>query len=114
MKPMEARRAALYAHVAAKAAEVACDLGLDESQAEHLGAAVADGLAEDFSGELITFPKDSHYKLSLREQAILEAQRRGTPLYKLASDYDMTESGLRRLLKRAIARDRAHRQQPLF
>lgn len=114
MKPMEARRAALYAHAAAKAAEVARGLGLDESSCEHIGAAVADGLAEDFGGEVLSFPKDSAYKLSIRERTILEAHRCGTPLRKLMKDYDMTERGLRKLLKRAITRDRDLLQQPLF
>lgn len=114
MKSMEARRAALYAHVAARAADEALSLGLDADKAEHIGAAIADALAEDFGGEVLSFPKDAAYKLSQRERAILEAHRHGATYTELMREYDMTERGIRKLLKRALQRDRNLNQRSLF
>lgn len=114
MKPMEARRAALYTHAAAKAAEVARGLGLNDSLAEHVGAAVADGLAEDFGGEVLSFPKDASYKLSIREREILERHRKGATFHELKTDYGMTERGMRKLIARALVRDHHLNQQDLF
>lgn len=114
MKPMEARRASLYAHVAAKAAETARTLGVDEAGAEHLGAAVADALAEDFGGEVLSFPKDAAFKLSIREREILEKHRAGATFQELRIEYRMTERGIRKLLARAVVRDRHLNQQELF
>lgn len=114
MKTMEARRAELLAHVAARAADTATDFGLSEDQADQVGAAIADALADDFGGQVLSFPKDSAYRLSIRDRAILEAHRNGASLLTLMRDYKITERGLRRLLKRAESRDRDLRQQQLF
>lgn len=114
MKPMEARRSALYAHMAAVAAAAARELGLDPSTAEHIGAAVTDAIAEDVGGEVLSFPKDAAYRLSIREREILEAHRNGATLSKLSHDYKMTERGLRKLIARAIVRDRHLNQLALF
>jgi Mor family transcriptional regulator len=114
MKSMEIRRNELLADVASRAEELCRDLGLPPDQAEQVGAAIADTLADDFGGQVISFPKDHAFRLSKRDQAILEAHRAGASLVKLMRDYCMTERGLRRLLQRAEARDRSLRQPGLF
>jgi len=114
MKPMEARRAELLEHVAARAAATAVDLGLASDLADQVGAAVADALADDFGGQVLSFPKDCAYRLSQRDRAILEAHRRGASLAELAHQYKITDRGLRMLLRRAESRDRDLRQQQLF
>jgi Mor family transcriptional regulator len=105
MKPMEVRRNELLADAAAHAADAARSFGVPESTAEHIGAAVADVLAENWGGQNLSFPKDAAYKLCQREREILSAYREGVPVAKLALDYQMTMRGLRKLLHRAYARD---------
>jgi Mor family transcriptional regulator len=114
MKPMQARRAALYAHAADKARETAMSLGIAENLAEHIGAAIADGLAEDFGGEVLSFPKDSAYMLSQREREILDAREKGTSLIELMRTYKMTERGLRKLITRATTRRAESTEQLLI
>lgn len=105
MKPTEARRNELLADAAAHAANVARDFDLPESLAEHIGAAVADVLAEKWGGQIVSFPKDAAYKMCQREREILSAHREGVPLATLARDNRITMRGLRKLLRRACARD---------
>jgi Mor family transcriptional regulator len=114
MKPMEARRSELLASVASTAAELALELGLPQEQAEQLGAAVADGLADSWGGQTLYFPIDAAYQLSPRDREILEAHRHGTSVAKLARDHSMSEQGIRKLLRRASLRDRALNQIELF
>lgn len=114
MKPMEARRAALYTHLTGIVQATAADLGLDPATAEHVAAAVMDAIAEDVGGEVLSFPKDAAYKLSFREREILERHRRGATLRELSHDYNMTTRGLRKLIARAIVRDRNLNQLTLF
>ncbi len=71
-----------------------------------MGAAIADVLADEFGGQIIPFPKDYAFRLSRRDREILQAHRDGATLVQLMRDYNMTDSGLRRLLRRAESRDR--------
>lgn len=114
MKPMERRRSELLADAAAQAAAAARDFNIPDDVAEQIGATIADALADNWGGQVITFPKDYAYKLSQRDRTILELHRTGTPLGQLARDFSMTERGLRKLLRRAESRDRDLRQQQLF
>ncbi|ASE52181.1 MAG: hypothetical protein LBV10_09395 [Stenotrophomonas sp.] len=111
---MEARRSELLADAAAQAADVARELGLDQDRADQVGAAVADRLAENWSGQVLSFPKNHAFKLSQREREILAAHRDGASYAELARKYDMTERGIRKLLRRAELRDRDLRQMGLF
>lgn len=108
---MEDRRAELLAHVAQRAAEIVRDLGIDDAHADHIGAAIADMVAEDCGGQVISFPKDAAYRLSQREQDILRARRSGASYVDLMRSYRMTERGLRKLIKRAQGRYMAARPQ---
>ncbi len=108
---MEDRRTELLAHVAQRAAEIVRELGIDDARADHIGAAIADMVAEDCGGQVISFPKDAAYRLSLREQVILQEHRSGSGYADLMRRYNMTERGLRKLLKRAQDRHSGSRQQ---
>lgn len=112
MKRMDARRAELYAGVAASAKQTAMLHGIAEDVAEHIGAAVADGIAEDFGGEMLSFPLGSAYKLSQREKSILEDYARGMSWHQLVRKYHMTERGIRKLISRAGLRRSASVEQP--
>ncbi|MGH8037044.1 MAG: Mor transcription activator family protein [Stenotrophomonas sp.] len=111
---MEARRSELLADAAAQAADTAREMGLSQDRADQIGAAVADRLAENWSGQVLSFPKDHAFKLSLREREILAAHRDGASYSELARKYDMTERGIRKLIRRAELRDRNLNQLGLF
>ncbi|MGH8038657.1 MAG: Mor transcription activator family protein [Stenotrophomonas sp.] len=111
---MEARRNELLASVATTAAAEASTLGICDSQAEQIGAAVADALADSWGGQTIYFPQDASFKISPRERALLDAHRRGTTVASLARQYKMSEQGVRKLLRRAATRDRNLDQLRLF
>lgn len=112
--PMESLRNELLTEVAARAADTARDLGLSEDLADQVGAAIADALAEDWGGQVISVPKDYAYRLAERDRAILNAHREGASLAELAKDYHMTVRGLRKLIRRAELRDPHWRQTRLF
>lgn len=114
MSSMQIRRAELYAHIADKAVQTARDLGVDMAVAEHVAAAIVDGIAEDFGGEVLSFPKNAAYKLSRRELIILEEHRKGASIAELARRHNMGERGLRKLLKRAETRNPTLNQRELF
>lgn len=114
MKPMEARRNELLTDVVAHAAATAQEFGVPADQAEQIGAAVADALASNWGGQTLSFPKDIAFRLSHRDREILATHRNGASVAKLARDYNMTEQGLRKLLRRAELRDSSLNQIDLF
>lgn len=110
---MEDLRNALLSDVAAGAAVVMQDHGIAIEVAEQAGAAIADLLADNWGGQVITVPKDHAFKLSIRDQEILAAFD-GTNLPELAKRCNMTERGVRKLLVRAHKRQRDLYQGKLF
>lgn len=114
MKPMEARRHHLLAGIADAAARVLRSHGIDPAVAEQAANAVADNIADEHAGQVVYFPYDMGYKLAPRDREILEAHRSGTPLYELRRTYGMTEEGLKKLLRRAAAREPDLNQGKLF
>lgn len=110
---MEDLRNELLSDVAAHAATVLQDHGVDGEVADQAGAAIADHLADHWGGQLITVPKDYAYRLALRDQAIL-AEFDGANLPDLARRYNMTDRGIRKLLARAHKRQRDLYQGKLF
>ncbi|HET8898419.1 MAG TPA: Mor transcription activator family protein [Rhodanobacteraceae bacterium] len=101
---MAMRRHELLAEVEQTVMATALDIGADKHLAEHLGAAVADMLAESWAGQQITFPLNGHYGLSPRELEIATQNAAGKPVWKLAREHRMTERGVRKLLSRVAAR----------
>lgn len=110
---MEDLRNALLTDVAAGAAVVMQDHGIAVEVAEQAGAAIADLLADNWGGQIVTVPKDHAFRLAIRDQEILAAFD-GTNLQELAKRYDMTERGVRKLLVRAHKRQRDLYQGKLF
>lgn len=88
--------------------------GIDPALAAQCGAAVADGLAEEKAGQTIYYPFDLAYRLAPREREILEAHRAGASVQDLRRTYKMSEGGIRKLLRRAAARDPNLDQLHLF
>lgn len=114
MRSMEARRNELLSSAAETAAEIARQFGVEQDQAEQIGAAVADALADSWGGQTVYFPHDAAYKLSPRDRAILDAHRKGATVATLARENRMSEQGIRKLLRRAASRDRDLDQLGLF
>lgn len=114
MSSMETRRHHLLAGIADAAARVLRDHGVDPAVAEQAANAVADHITHDHSGQVIYFPHDLGYRLAPRDREILEAHRNGASLYELRRRYGMTEEGLRKLIRRAAAREPDLDQGKLF
>lgn len=110
---MEDLRNELLADVAAHAAEILLDHNVAPDVAEQAGAAIADHLADNWGGQVVSIPKDFAYKLAQRDRLIL-GQFDGANHSELAKRYDMTERGIRKLLARAIQRQRDLFQGKLF
>jgi Mor family transcriptional regulator len=111
---MKARRAELLTDVASRIKELVSDFGLPEDVAEQIGCASADVLAEKWGGQYVTFPKDFYFRMSRREQAILDEFRGGETYAALAKKYNMHERSIRRLIARARTRERDDRQLSMF
>lgn len=112
---MAHRRHELLADADKSVQAAALELGIDQAQAQHLGAAVADMLLERWAGQQLTFPMHGYYGLSPRELAIVERHHQGARVFEIAREFRMTERGVRKLLKRADAgRARASAQGDLF
>lgn len=110
---MEDLRNEFLSDVAAHAATVLQDHGVDDDVAEQAGAAIADHLADHWGGQVLSVPKDYAYKLAQRDVEIL-ARYTGDNLASLAREYDMTTRGVRKLLARATLRQRDSLQGSLF
>lgn len=62
-------------------------------------SSVVDHLSTYWAGQVISFPKDSRYKLTLKELEIYD-QHNGNNYDDLARRYRMTPRGMRKLIKR--------------
>lgn len=111
---MPARRAELLEDLVSQVGIVLDELGIAADLTTHVGHALADHLADHWGGQTLSFPKDHHYRLSLRETHILAESDRGATGAQLARKYRMTERGVRKLLKRAKLRQADTRQADLF
>lgn len=111
--PMEAKRAELLGDLAAHACQLLQDYGVAADLAEQAGSAIADHMADHWGGQIVTFPKDYAFRLAKRDLEILAAFT-GNNHAELAKKYDMTERGIRKLLARALLRQRDLLQGKLF
>lgn len=109
-----ANRHEFFAAIDDAVQRVLMEQGVDEALRQQCGAAVADGLAQEYASQEIYVPQDFGYKLSLREVEILNRHRAGATIQELQRDYNMTRPGLQRLLKRARTRDPHLDQGKLF
>lgn len=110
---MEELRNELLADMAAHTAEILADYCIDPDLADQAGAAIADYLADHWGGQVVSIPKDFAYKLAKRDHQILR-EFDGTNHSDLAKRHNMTERGIRKLLARAIKRQRDLFQGKLF
>lgn len=110
---MADRRAELLQDLVERSSEMMRDHGVDGDVADQVAAALADFFSEHWGGHVVSFPKDTAYRLALRDCEVLQAARTMT-LPELARRFSLGERAIRRLLKRANARLAADSQLPLF
>lgn len=85
------------------------ELDIHRSQAQLVAAFLVDFLGGYLAGQVVSFPKDEHYHLTLKE---LEAwdMYDGDNLDQVARHFKMTPRGMRKLLKRIEQRIKAQRK----
>lgn len=99
----ENKRHELFQHIADC---VSCGLiadGHDPDKAMTLGGSVADQVADTFGGQSISFPRDMKRRVREREEQAYAAFN-GNNLAELAQRFQMTDRGIRLMLKRAQLR----------
>ena len=69
---------------------------------------VVDYLSTYWAGQVVSFPKDAFYKLTLKELEVL-ALFRGDNYDQLARQFNMTPRGMRKLIARILDRIKAQR-----
>lgn len=102
---MRARRSELLTEVADTVAGALVSVGVGADPAALCGGHVADRLANHWGGSVLSFPRDSAYRLRQREAEAL-VMFDGSNYAELARRFGMGERGLRKLIKRAIERRR--------
>lgn len=80
--------------------------GVKPDEAVLLGGSVANQLADTFGGQTIAFPRDMARRWREREEQAYAAFT-GNNYAELAQRFQMTERGMRMLLKRAQTRQKA-------
>lgn len=111
---MDTLRAELLTWLADHTAQVLADYGIEADLAEQAGCALADDLACEWGGQVISIPKDHFFRLARRDQVLLAAHRAGESMPAIAMRMRITVRAVRKICKRAIERDPNHLQQPLF
>lgn len=102
------KRHELFAELLDVVARQLVELGICADQAQLVAAFIVDFLGAYWAGQSITFPKDEHYQLTLKE---LEAwdMYTGNNLDQVARRFKMTPRGMRKLLDRIRERIKAWR-----
>lgn len=111
---MATLRAELLQWVSEHCAHLLTEYGIDADLAEQAGCALADDLAEEWGGQVISFPKDHFYHLAKRDQELLAAHRAGESMAAIAMRMRITARAVRKIIKRADQRDPDRRQPALF
>lgn len=111
--PMESQRHELLSDVETHGIEVFLSHGIERDIAEQAAIAIADFLAEHWGGQLVSFPKDYQYKLSIRD-LIIYHEFTGNNYPALVRKYQMTERGIRKIIDRVHRRETSRRQPGLF
>ncbi|MBN6077286.1 Mor transcription activator family protein [Aggregatibacter actinomycetemcomitans] len=115
MKPslMEIRRHELLEEIESLVIALCKDYNLEQDICEQIGANVANHLCENFSGQVITFPKDYFYKIAQRDLDIYNSFN-GRNWGELGRKYDLTENALRKIVKRVQDKIAKEKQPDLF
>lgn len=100
---MEPLRHELLCFVHAFTQKKLCDYGLNKEVADEIGCALADGLASEWGGQLINFPKDSAYLIALRDLQIYD-EFNGRNHSALARKYQLTVRAIYDIIKRVRRR----------
>lgn len=103
-KPMETARNELVTCVIDHAENALKRAGIAPLEATSIATSLADELVDVFGGQNITFPKEFSRKQAQKDAAIYAQFKAGASYRDLAVSHDMTERGLRKLLKRVRAR----------
>ena len=82
------------------------EMGTAPDAASVIGSSAVDYLSTYWAGQVVTFPKDAQYKLTLKELEIYD-QYDGRNKDDLARRYGMTPRGMGKLLKRIREKIRA-------
>ncbi|MDR2155939.1 MAG: hypothetical protein LBE78_13105 [Burkholderiaceae bacterium] len=106
---MSAKRAEMLDDVASLVQRLLKDHGISQPEAESIGNATADHLADYWGGQNFTFPRDYQRKLGMRDLAIYDKWCHGKTFDILAREHDMSERGIRKLISRV--RDRLKKQR---
>ncbi|WP_284426418.1 Mor transcription activator family protein [Acidovorax sp. SUPP1855] len=107
------RRAALLADMVTTTERFLTDNGIPANFALVVANGLADHFALHWGGQVISFPKDHRRELTRLEIEIYE-RFQGDNYDALAREYDMTMSGIRKLIKRIKAKLASGPQSDLF
>ncbi len=113
---MGERRNELLTDLVAVAARHLVEHDVPAVTAEIVANTLADRLADYWGGQSLTFPRDFRWKLAKVELEIYD-RFTGNNLEELVREYNMTERGLRKLLRRVdgkLAKQRAVHQTDFF
>ena len=110
MTTMQAKWPELLSELEIHITQLAKDFNLDDETCEQLGVSTADFIATHFSGQVVCFPKDYRYKLANRDLEIYR-KFRGNNWRELVKEFNMTESGIRKVMAR-VRRAISKRTQP--
>ncbi len=100
---MEVTRHELLRDIEDNVSALCKNYNLDQDICEQISIHVADFLAEHYGGMVISFPKDFHYKIAQRDLDIYNDFNGNNWLY-LIRKYNMTESGIRKVINRVSRR----------
>lgn len=107
---MSELRNELLADLAGTAERALIENEVSPAMAAVIASAVADHVADHWGGQMIYIPRDFQRKLAQVELEIFDAFN-GANIPELSRRYQMTDSGLRRLISRVRAKLAASRQE---
>ena len=110
---MEHRRHEILSDLATQAKVLAHDFNMQHDKAEQLGMALADYMATHWGGQLVCFPKDAKFRRHKRDIEMYH-DFRGHNYSELATKYDMTERGVRKVIDRMTRIMITERQGDMF
>lgn len=111
--PMEMVRHELLRDIEDHVSALCKNYKLDAEVCEQISVSVADFLAEHYGGQVVVFPKDYRYKIAQRDLDIYN-DFNGNNWFQLVKKYNMTESGIRRVIDRVRKRIVKQKQPDLF
>lgn len=96
----EKRRNELLIDVEHHAASILIKRGMPKEAADEIGEEIADHLATNWGGQMITFPKDIYYRVAKKHAAVV-AEFTGTNHDELARKYGLSVRAIYKIIKDA-------------